>query len=191
MGCWRAGGGPNRCIHLRGAYMAKNFFRPYKIVIPASGSTTLNVAGRYIRIVTASESLVITGRDNDKGEVIDSSKGVPAGIELGPFDPPFVSLDFATLSGNAGTATVFISTMGTSVATVAGTVNIIDNTSGRFIALSGNGYSGYTSMTAGAGQFSSLQIWNPANSGVDAVIRREMFRYSAAGNVFRAMYNTE
>lgn len=150
----------------------------YTFTIPAGGSFPLQCTGRYFRVNSATGSLKVEGQGSfgPMGAV-----GVGQGLRLRPVDQPFQRLSFVDTSGSPNIVTVIIADADFVDNTVLGSVSVIDGEKARTLA--GGMFAGAPVVGALAGNYGSVQLWNPAGTAKNLIVTQlDVIAIGAPGN---------
>jgi|GEM_PF-5183763 len=139
------------------------------LVIPATaaGGLVIGRSAKFYLIAAASENLIITGFKGSSQVIDVQGMGAGWGDWL---DDGFDRLVITTASGAAGTITIALGDDFANYSTLTATVNTIDQSSPKYAAVSGRGYTCAFGAGPVAAQYARVQLRNPAGSGVNLVV---------------------
>ena len=132
----------------------------YPFSIPAGGSFPLLVIGDYCKILTSSGPLSLTGDTFGTIGPILAGQGVE--------NSPFQRLVLVDNTGNVNNGTILIADNAFIDDRITGEVSVIDG--GKVRTLSQKAFCGQVYQAALAGQYSQVQLWNPAGSGANIIV---------------------
>ncbi|MES2482969.1 MAG: hypothetical protein V4609_13300 [Pseudomonadota bacterium] len=136
-------------------------FKVYPFSVAAGGSQVILAEGSFVRIMAATSEVNLT---------IDG---------VGPFGPiaagqgfrdrPFKRIVISDASGAANVGSVIVADNDFVDQTLLGTVSVIDG--GKLLTLAQKTFATRLSV-AGSGNYTAIQLWNPAGSGKRLVMRQ-------------------
>jgi hypothetical protein len=154
----------------------------FDITVPAAGTFPVHAAGRYIKYVSGNNG------GGDCSLIVVPGAGVGGKVVLQPGQAYHVAPNKPTpdswvLQNAAGGATILgkvvIGDGRIDDNTFSGVVQTVDG--GKTRTLSNSAFSGFTLGTTDATHYCQIQLWNPAGSGVRAVIEfMSMFNNTAS-----------
>jgi hypothetical protein len=137
--------------------------------IPAQG-TRLDLSGRYFFVMNQQSLIDITV--NRQNTAVGVAKGLSQGFRYGPAAEKFTSLDVKNANGNAQRIQLAIADDPVEYTALTGTVNVIDQSTGRAVALAQRAFIGFILHAPATGQYVAVQLWNPADSGRNVILKR-------------------
>lgn len=172
--------------------MAK--LQPMQIVVPASGPYHVDVRGKNLFVVTTTGNVNLILRDTTGETVVDTAIG-PATPGFGggmTFKPKngFVSMDWYSGTGGAVTVFFFVTDDEVTYNQLAGTVNTVNQKSGRALAFAGNAFGCKITQVANAGFAAFVKLAMPAAATVSAVLKRASVWSGVAAGTQYAFYST-
>ncbi|KVX90844.1 hypothetical protein WL10_13505 [Burkholderia ubonensis] len=136
----------------------------YDIQIPAGGAQTLEAGGQifdFLSSGSAFDQIQVLPEFQQGNVTLKQGQGFDAGKVVNRW---YVKNPGTT----AINGTVVLSTAGFRNFRISGDVNVLDGGKSRTIA--NQAFSVYGGVTAVAAQYSRMQLWNPANSGVRLIL---------------------
>lgn len=146
----------------------------YPFSIPAGGSFPLLVIGDYCKILTSSGPLTL------QGDTFGSIGPVLAG--QGVQDSPFRRLVLEDESGATNNGTILIADNAFIDDRITGSVEVIDG--GKTRTNSGMAFSSYVGTNGVAGNFTHAQIFNPAGSNKNVILKS----FTLSGDAYSSIY---
>lgn len=126
----------------------------YDFTLTANGSFVLPVEGTYYRIRSATGSVQVK---RDDGSLLELEVG------QGECNQLFKRLTIVDMSGAANSGTIIVADNNFVDERVSGEVAII--TGGKVRSIANVAFSGGVSAAASVGNYTSVQLWNPAGTG--------------------------
>lgn len=133
--------------------------RIYDFTLGAGGMQRLPVVGDFFKVISATGTINV---NVDTGATLDLLPG------QGLREFKFNTLTITDKSGAENTGKVLVGFSGMIDDRVTGEVSVIDGAASR--VYSGVSFSTYQVVTAVAGMYPALQLWNPPGSGKDLVV---------------------
>jgi hypothetical protein len=137
--------------------------------IAAGATLRLGIPSSFFQVMHATDDLDIDFLQS--GSRIGRAEGVGQGFRLGPLGSGFHQVDLYSATAqtvklcfSSGSAPVDLS----QVVEVSGTVSTVNGEMAR--VLDGRAFSSYAYQAGIAGEFSAVQLWNPAGSGKNLIV---------------------
>lgn len=132
----------------------------YPLTLAAGASFTLQATGDYFKVLRASGPVEVRG--NTFGSLGELQAG--QGLDRTPFQ----ALTLRDVSGASNTLRIVVAGEDFVDDRISGEVSVIDGSKARTLAGAVFGFRGR--LTSSAGNYSQVQLWNPAGSGKRLIV---------------------
>lgn len=158
-------------------------------VVPPTG-LHIQAGGNFLFLMSEQSPVTITVLRSHSA--IGRAENITSGFRYGPAAARFDELVIESKDGNQQTIQLAISDDPVDYTALTGTVNVIDQSTGRAVALRNEAFMGYAEAAASATLPSYVQLWNPADSGVNVILNRiSKYNSGAGGSISEYILNAE
>lgn len=145
----------------------------YDFTLTANGSFVLPVEGDYFKVLSATGLVEVTGDSfGSLGSVLPGQ-----GLD----NTPFKRLVIKDKTGSANIGTLLVADEKFIDDRITGEVSVIDG--GAWRSKSNKSFLGTGYSTCGAAQFSAVQLWNPAGTGSNLIVKSIRYSVNVAATI--------